>query len=120
MVCGRMGIGEVRAPDRIERAGRDGERAIDRIGAAMGADDVAILRARHRADDRSALARGGGAPLDREAQLGARRRMRGNADMVNPIGTSHHDSPRNGDGPPKQTGLVTKDENWLLRPQPSA
>jgi hypothetical protein len=27
--------------------------------------------------------------------------------MVNPIGTSHRHGPLNGDGPPKQTGLVT-------------
>ena len=76
----------------------------------MGPDDVAILRARHRADYRSALARAGGTPLDREGELGARRRMRGNAYVVNPIGTSHH-GPLNGDGPPKQTGLVIKYAN---------
>ena len=35
--------------------------------------------------------------------------MRGKADMVNPIGTSHRNGPRNGDGPPKQTGLITND-----------
>jgi hypothetical protein len=29
--------------------------------------------------------------------------------MVNPIGTSHRHGPLNGDGPPKQTGLVTND-----------
>jgi hypothetical protein len=30
--------------------------------------------------------------------------------MVNPIGTSHSHEPQNGDGPPKQTGLVTNDQ----------
>jgi hypothetical protein len=52
----------------------------------MGADHVAVLRARHRADHRSALARAGRAPGDREVELGTRRRVRRNANMVNPIG----------------------------------
>src|ERR1700755_3259838 len=55
----------------------------------MGADDVAILRAGDRADDRAAFARARRTPLDREVELAARRRMRGEPDMVNPIGTSH-------------------------------
>ena len=76
----------------------------------MGADAVAILRARHRANHWSALARAGSTPGDREVKPGTRRRVRGNANMVNPIGTSHRHGPRNGDGPPEQTGLVTKDE----------
>ena len=63
---GGMGVGEIGPPDRVERAGGDGERAVDRIGAAMGADHVAVLRTRHRADDRPALARAGGAPGNRE------------------------------------------------------
>ena len=76
----------------------------------MGADDVAVLRTRHRADHRPAFARAGSAPVDREVKLGARCRVRGNPDMVNPIGASHRNGPRsngprNGDGPPKQTGL---------------
>ena len=87
--CGGMGVGEVRTPDRIERAGRNGQRAVDRIGAAMGADHVAVRRARHRSDDRSALARAGGAPVDGELVLAARRGMRGKADMVDPIGARH-------------------------------
>ena len=66
---GGMGVGEIRAPDRIERAGRDRKRAIDRIGAAMGADHVAVLRPRHRADDRSAFARAGRAPVDGKLHL---------------------------------------------------
>ena len=36
------GVGEVRPRDRVQRAGRDRERAIERIGAAMRADDVAV------------------------------------------------------------------------------
>src|SRR5882724_4259678 len=97
----------------------------------MAADDVAILRTRHRADHRSAFARAGCAPVDREAVLGTRCRVRGNPDMVNQVRTSHRHvslshgslglgSPSlgslslgslNGDGPPKQTGLVTTTEN---------
>jgi hypothetical protein len=73
----------------------------------MGADDVAILWARDRANHRSAFARAGCAPVDRVVVLGTRCRVRGNTNMVNPIGTSHRHGPLNGDGPPKQTGLVT-------------
>src|SRR5882724_805290 len=85
----------------------------------MGADDVAILRAGHRANHRSAFARAGCAPVDREAVLCARCRVRGNPDMVNPVGASHRQESLhvslssvslNGDGPPKQTGLVTTTE----------
>ncbi len=42
---GGMRVGEVGPADRIERAGRHRERAIERIGAAMGADDVAVAAA---------------------------------------------------------------------------
>src|SRR5580692_594202 len=87
--CRRMRVGEIGSPDRVERARGDREWAVDRIGAAMGADDVAVLRAGYRADDRTALARAGRAPLDRELELAARRRMRSDPDMVNPVGTSH-------------------------------
>ena len=59
----------------------------------MGPDDVAILRTRHRANHRSALARAGCAPGDREVELGTWRRVRGNTNMVNPIGTSHRHYP---------------------------
>ena len=59
----------------------------------MGADDITILWARHRADDRSAFARAGRAPIDPEGVLGTRCRVRGKADMVNPIGASHRNEP---------------------------
>ena len=75
----------------------------------MGTDDVAILWARDRANHRSAFACAGCAPVDRVVVLGTRCRVRGNTNMVNSIGTSHRHGPRNGDGPPKQTGLVTND-----------
>ncbi|CCD99338.1 hypothetical protein BRAS3809_2590011 [Bradyrhizobium sp. STM 3809] len=86
---GGMGVGEVRAADRIERAGGDRERAVDRVGAAMAADDVAILRPRHRADHRAALARACRAPVEREVMLGAWHRVRGQADVIRAVGASH-------------------------------
>ena len=39
---GRLGIGEIGPPDGIKRAGRDGQRTIERVGAAMRADDVTV------------------------------------------------------------------------------
>ena len=53
----------------------------------MRADHVAVRRARHRTDHRSAFARAGCAPGDREFELGTRCRVRRNANMINPIGT---------------------------------
>ena len=76
----------------------------------MGTDHIAILRAGHRANHRSALTRARCAPGDREVKLGTRCRVGGDANMVNPIGTSHRHKPQNGDGPPEQTGLVTNDQ----------
>ena len=90
---GGVGIGKIRTPDRVERAGGNRQRAIDRIGTAMRADDVAVLRARHSADHRSAFARAGCAPGNREFKLGTRCRVRRNANMINAIGTSHRHEP---------------------------
>ena len=42
---GRMGVGEVGPADRIESAGGNRERPIERVGAAMAADGVAIALA---------------------------------------------------------------------------
>ena len=56
--CRRVGVEQVRAADRIARAGGNRQRAVDRVGTAMGANHVAVLRPRHRADDRAALPRG--------------------------------------------------------------
>jgi hypothetical protein len=81
---GRMGVGDP-APDRPKRAGRDGERAIDRIGAAVSTYHVAVLGTRYRANHRCPRARAGGTSGDQEVELGTRCRMRGNTDMVNPI-----------------------------------
>ncbi len=86
---GRKGVGEIGTADRIERAGRDRERAIHRIGAAMAADHVAIRRPRHRADDRAARARIRSTPVDRERMLGAGLGMRGEADMVGSVRAAH-------------------------------
>src|SRR5258708_35709769 len=69
---GGGGVGEVRPPDRIERARGYGKRAIDRIGATVGADDVAILRARHGAAHRSTPPCPGGSPMGPEVLLGSR------------------------------------------------
>jgi hypothetical protein len=73
----------------------------------MGADHVAILGTRHRSDHRSARACAVGAPVNGKVVLAARLGVRGKADMVDPIGWRHRKRPLNGDGPPKQTGLIT-------------
>ena len=85
----------------------------------MGADDVAVLWARHGADDGATFARAGRPPMDRELEFAPRCRMGRDPDMVNPVGTSHchlsfgrkYTTALNGDGPPKQTGLITNHEN---------
>ena len=55
----------------------------------MTADDVAILRLRHRTDDRAALARGRRTPFDRKAQLRPGLGMRGEPDMFTAIRPIH-------------------------------
>ena len=82
-------VGEIGAADRIERAGRDRERPIDGVGAAMAADHIAVRRPRHGTDDRSARARVGSAPLDRESMLATGLGMRGEADMVGSVRAAH-------------------------------
>ena len=79
-----------RAGQRVHRAGRNRQRPIERIGPAMGADDVAVGWVRHRADDRPALLRIAGAPADREAGGGGvRLGMRGEPDMGRAVGRVH-------------------------------
>ena len=39
---GRLGIGEIGPANGIERAGGDSQRAVERVGAAVRADDVAV------------------------------------------------------------------------------
>ncbi len=78
----RRGVGQIRPRDRAERAGGYGKRAIERVGAAVRTDRVAVDARVHRADHRAALARRGRAPADREARGDAcAARMRGEADM---------------------------------------
>ena len=60
----------------------------------MTADDIAVLRPRHRADDRPALARAGRAPFDRERQFCAGLGMRREPDVVGAIGTVHRVNPK--------------------------
>ena len=108
----RVGIGEIRPADRIERAGGHRERAIERIGAAMAADDVAVAGPRHRADDRAAFARGWRTPVDREARLAAGLRMRGEADVVGSVRAIHFTNPKShrpagGGGPNGQISLAS-------------
>ena len=106
---GRIGIGQIGAADRIECAGRDRKRAIDGIGAAMRADDVAVLRTRDRSDDRTALPRGRRAPRNRKLVLRARHRVRSQADVVGTIGAdSSFGNPKTAtarlnDGPAQKT-----------------
>ncbi len=70
----------------------------------MGANDVPIVRSRHGANYRPALARRRRSPVDRETLLRTRIRMGSQADMVRAIGTSHQVNPektraRRCDGP---------------------
>ena len=90
---------QVRPRDRIERAGRDRERAIERIGAAMRADGVAVDARIDGADHRPAFARGRRAPADRKAgRRACPARMGGEPDM-GPIGCSSSSSSAAGAAP---------------------
>ena len=86
----RMGVVQVRPSQRIERARRNRQRAIERIGAAMGADHVAVGRVGDRADDRSAGLRISGPPGDGPSGGGGvRLGMRREPDMRRAIGRIH-------------------------------
>ena len=91
---GGMRVGEVRPADRIERACGDRKRAIERIGAAVAADGVAVARPRNGADDRAAFARARRPPADRKARLAAGLGMRGDADMIGPVRAIHLPNPK--------------------------
>ena len=86
---GGMGVGQVGPADRVERARRNRERAIERIGAAVGADHIALPELRHGADDRPALARRRRPPMDREAHFCPRVGMRGEPDMIRTVRRAH-------------------------------
>jgi hypothetical protein len=55
----------------------------------MAANDVTIVGPRYGAYDRPAFARSRSAPFDWKTMLGARIWMRGQANMVSAIGSSH-------------------------------
>jgi len=74
----------------------------------MAADDIAVLRAGHRPDDRTTLACRRRPPMNREPRLGSGW-MGGETDMIGAIGTCRHGEPRKADGPPLQTGLLDID-----------
>ncbi len=82
---GGMRVGEIGPPDRVKHAGGNGERAIERVRAAVTADHVAQARLRHRSDHRPALASRGGAPMNRKARLRLGVGMRGKPDMILPV-----------------------------------
>ena len=73
----------------------------------MAADDIAVARSRHRADDRPAIARTGGTPVNREPRFAAGLGMRGEANMIGSVQTGHCKG-RKGDGPPTTTGQTVK------------
>jgi len=54
----------------------------------------------NRADDRPAFARRRSAPVDREFNLRARRRVGSNPNVISPIGASHCHTPIDADCPP--------------------
>ena len=68
----RRRVVQVRPRDRIERAGGNRERAIERIGAAMRADRVAVGAGIDGADHGAAFARSRRAPADRETARASR------------------------------------------------
>ena len=82
------------ARDRSNRS----RRGVPMTLRSAGRDTVPMIGA--------ALAGGRGAPVDRESGLGARRRVRGEPDMVGAVWTGHC-RPQKADGPPFATGLIS-------------
>ena len=68
----------------------------------MTADHVAILRLRHRTDDRAARARGRRTPFDRKAQVRSGLGMRGEPDMFTAIRPIHQNQVRKLFDPPQR------------------
>ena len=87
---GGHGVGEVRAMIPQQGPGRDRQRAIDAVGAAVCADNVALAARERAAHDRSALAGVGAAPTDRQRTVPALDRVRGEADMFRRVMISGH------------------------------
>ena len=78
----RRGVGQVGPMQRIEAARSDRERAVERVGAGMGADHVAPAEIAEGADHRPARCRAGGAPGDLGRLRTARARVRGQRDVA--------------------------------------
>ncbi len=97
----RVGVVQFRPSLRGHGARRDRQRAVDRIGAAMGANGVAVGAGVGRRDDRPALPGGGGVPVDGEAAGRPGPRVGGEPNVGCPVG-GHGSlcSLRNRKGPP--------------------
>jgi len=74
---------------RVQLAGRDGERPIERIGATVCADDIAQARVRDGADHRPSLGRIAGAPADGKARRCLGLGMGGKTNMARPVRRRH-------------------------------
>src|SRR6185312_11637469 len=90
----RVSVGEVRPADGVQCSGRHGECAVERIRAAVAADDIAHAKLRNGTDDGTALTRGGRAPIYGETGLGLRIGVRGEADVVWPVRGIHDGVPK--------------------------
>ncbi len=79
----RRGVREVRPVVALQLARSHGERAVDRVGARMRADGIALRGIGEACDDRTALGRRGRAPADvEEGPPLVRARMRREDDVV--------------------------------------
>src|SRR5260221_4754309 len=91
----RRRVSEVGNVDRAELAGGDRQRPVERIGAVMRPDDVAVLLARGP-DERPAHRRVGRAPDDRLPVLAAGGGVRGQDDvLLHPVSTAKAEAPKN-------------------------
>ena len=79
---GGRGVGEVGPVQRIEAAGGDRQRPVERVGAGMGADHVAPAGIADGADHRPARGRARRPPDDLRRLRPARPRMRGQRDVA--------------------------------------
>src|SRR5262249_43428640 len=84
---GRVGIRQIGTTNRVERARRHRESTIKRVRSAMAADDIAVLRLWHCANDRTARTRTPRAPMDWKTRLSARLRMGGETNVIGSVGS---------------------------------
>jgi hypothetical protein len=77
----RIRVRQVRPMIRIHLPCRHGQRAVDRVAAAVRSNGVALQLVRERRDDRPALPRIRMAPLDGRTFLVDEMRMRGQHDV---------------------------------------